>query len=138
MSDKVQTAVLWFQRIAQFIGLLLTLLGGSQAADIAPAAFGGDGAAAGGNTLLGMALMFLTPAVGWAVKAVYGKTRGKQFTPVADLVKAEAAIVELELQLADNAAALTSLAGIRTAIADVFSKASKAAAPKPALTVDVK
>ncbi len=136
MSDRVQTAVLWLQRIAQFIGLILTLLGGSQAADIAPEAFGGDGAAAGGNTLAGLALMFLTPAVSWAVKAAYSKTRGKQFTPVADLVAAEAAIVELELQLADNPVALTSLVGIRKAVADHFSQASKAA--KPALTVDVK
>lgn len=131
MSDRVQTAIKWLQWIAQAIGVLLAILGGTQAADIAPAAFGGgDATAASGNTLAGVALMFLTPAVGWVVRTVYAKTRGKQFTPAADLIASETSVTQLELYLQEE------LPAIRQKIADTYSKASKAA--KPVLTVDVK
>ena len=128
MSDRVETAILWLKRIAQLIGVILTLLGGSQAADIAPAAFGGgDEVAAGGNTLAGIALMFLTPAVAWAVKLAYGKTRGQKFTPVADLVAGETAVVTLETQLADDTAAMDACKVLRKSLSNRFQNASKPA-----------
>jgi hypothetical protein len=140
MPDRISAATLWpwAKLIIQLIGAVLALLGGSQAADIAPAAFAGDGEAAGTNSLVGMALMFLTPAVGWVVKAIYGKTRGKQFTPVADLISAEQSIVTLELHLAGRPTDLAALAELRKSVAVVFSTASKATVAKPVLTVDVK
>lgn len=126
MSDRVQAAVKWIQYAVQILGFILTLLGGSQAANIAPAAFGGgDEVAAGGNTLAGLALMFLTPAVAWAVKLVYGKTRGQKYTPVADLIAGETAVVTLETQLAGREPDIVALKGIRKSLAEVFSMAGK-------------
>lgn len=135
MSDRMETAVLWLQRAMKLIGLLLTLLGGSQAANIAPAALEGDGAAAGGNTLIGLGLMMLTPAVDWVVRTVYSKTRGKQLTPVADLVAGETAVVTLETQLADDTSAMDACKVLRKSLSTRFQNAGQ----KPALlVVDVK
>lgn len=141
MSDRVQTAILWLQRIAQVIGVLLALLGGGQAAAVklAPEAYGSaeNITTAGENTLYGVLLMVLTPAVGWVVRTVYAKTRGKRGTPVADLVAGEAAVVTLETQLSGRAPDLAALAGLRKSLADVFAEANKPA-PAPAPVVEAK
>lgn len=135
MPDRVQTAIKWLQWIAQAIGVILALIGGGQAVAVklAPEAYGSaeNVTTAGENTLAGVALMILTPAIGWVVRTVYAKTRGKRGTPVADLVAGEAAVVTLETQLAGRTADEAALAGLRKSLAEVFAEANKPVPPAP-------
>lgn len=134
MSDKVQTAILWLQRIAQIIGVLLALLGGGQTAAVklAPDSYGSaeNEEAANDNLLHGLALTVVAPVVAWGVRKGWELTRGKKAAPHLDLIAAEASVTQLELYLA------TPLPDIRQKIADTYSKASKK--PTPPFVVEAK
>ncbi len=110
MSDKVQTAIKWLQWIAQAIGVILAILGGSQAADIAPAAFGGGNeTAASVNTLAGMALAFLAPLIAKGVSLFWAWKRGKGETPVVDYLAALGMVASLREYLVSVPAATAPL-----------------------------
>lgn len=106
MSDRVQTAIKWLQWIAQAIGVILAILGGTQAADIAPAALGGGNeTAASGNTLAGIALTFLAPLIAKGVSMFWAWKRGKGATPVVDYLAALGMVASLREYLGAAASA---------------------------------
>jgi hypothetical protein len=123
MSDKVQTAIKWLQWIVQAIGVILALLGGGQAVAVklAPEAYGSaeNVSTAGENTLLGIALAFVTPLVAKVVSAVWAWKRGKRATPVLDYAFALGCVANLREYLTAVPASTAPLDSLKALVVQV-------------------
>lgn len=131
MSDRVQTAIVWLKWILQTAGVLLTLLGGSQAANIAPQAFGGGNSeAASTNTLIGLAMTFLAPGIAKLVSAFWAWKRGKKATPLLDYGFALGCVANLREYLIEVPGAAAPLDQLKAFVVKV--EADRVDPPAPA------
>jgi len=117
-TDRVATIVLWLQRLAQLIGVVLALLGGGQAVQIAssPETYGSaeNINSSGTLTISGLLMTFLAPIVAKAVTWFVAWKAGKRATPVADYAAALVAWNVLNHYLASRPEAAAPLATLKT------------------------
>lgn len=120
MSDRLSTVVQWLKWIAQAIGVILTLIGGSQAVQIAnnPEAFSSPKniGTSGTLTVTGILTTVLAPGIAWAFKSFMAWKSGKGATPVIDYAAALVSLNVLAEYLKDKPAAVPHIDGLKTLV----------------------
>ena len=135
MSDRVQTVIAWLTWAAKIIGVILTLIGGGQAVQIAssPEAYGSaDNIGTSGTlTVAGILTTFLAPLIAKGVSAFWSWKRGRKATPVLDYGFALGCVANLREYLVGVPAATGPLDTLKELVAKVESDRIDPPAPTP-------